>query len=93
MENIEQLRKRIDEVDKQILLSLHKRTEICQSIGLLKKAHGIPIHDFSRENHVYTHIKKTAVAMGLNPSHVEAIYSQIVNMCAIAQQAKERNSK
>jgi chorismate mutase len=91
MEGIKQLRRRIDEVDEQILRSLSKRTEICKSIGLVKDKHGIPIQDFPRENSVYAHIRERATELGLNPSHVEAIYRQIVNMCSTVQDLKEKN--
>jgi chorismate mutase len=93
MEDIKQLRKRIDEVDEQILQSLIKRTEICRSIGLVKEKHGIPIQDFPRENDVYAHIRERAVELGLEPSHVEAIYRQIVNMCSAVQDLNEKSEK
>ena len=86
MENIRQLRKRIDEVDEEILRSLGKRMEICRSIGLVKKKHGIPTQDFPRENDVYAHIKGKAANLGLDPTQVEAIYRQIVNMCSVIQE-------
>jgi chorismate mutase len=93
MEEIKQLRRRIDEVDEQILQSLSKRTEICRSIGLIKEKHGFPIQDFPRENDVYAHIRERAAELGLDPSHVEAIYSQIVNMCSVVQGLKEKSEK
>jgi chorismate mutase len=88
MENIRQLRKRVNEVDEQILRSLSQRAEICRSIGLVKDKQGLPIQDFPRENDVYAHIREKAVELGLDPSHVEAIYRQIVNMCSAVQAQK-----
>jgi chorismate mutase len=93
MEDIKQLRKRIDEVDEQILQSLSKRVEICKSIGLVKKKHGIPIQDFPRESDVYVHIKEKAADLGLDPAQVEAIYRQIVNMCGAVQELNENCEK
>jgi chorismate mutase len=93
VEDIKQLRKRIDEVDEQILQSLSKRTEICKSIGLVKKKHGIPIQDFPRESDVYAHVKEKAADLGLDPAQVEAIYRQIVNMCSAVQELKEHCEK
>lgn len=93
MEEIKQLRKKIDEVDEQILQSLSKRTEICRSIGLVKERHGIPIQDFPRENDVYAHIRERAAELGLNPSHLEAIYHEIVNMCSAVQYSKGKGEK
>ena len=88
MQEIKQLRKRIDEVDEQILQSLCERAAICRSIGLVKEKHGIPIQDYPRENGVYAHIRKKAAELGLDPYHVEAIYRQIVNMCSAVQGSK-----
>ena len=90
MDDINQLRKRIDEVDEQILQFLNKRTEICRSIGLLKKKQRIPIKDLPRENDVYAHIKKKAAGLGLEPVQVEAVYRQIVNMCTAVQELEEK---
>ena len=89
MDDVKQLRKRINEVDEQILHSLSKRTELCKSIGLVKKKQGIPIKDLPRENDVYTHIKEKAADLGLDPAQVETIYRQIVNMCSAVQDLKE----
>jgi len=91
MEEIKQLRERIDEIDEQILQSLSKRAEICKSIGSAKKKHSIPIQDLPRENDVYAHIKKKAADFGLDPAHLEAIYRQIVNMCSAVQELKEKS--
>jgi chorismate mutase len=82
------LRKRIDEVDEQILQSLSKRAEICRSIGLVKEKHGIPVQDFPRETDVYARIREKAEELRLDPAHVEAIYRQIVNMCSAVQDSK-----
>jgi chorismate mutase len=91
MQEIKQLRKRIDEVDEQILQSLSKRAEICRSIGLVKETHGIPIQDFPRETDVYAHIREKAAELGLDPAHVEAVYRQIVNMCSAVQDSKRKS--
>ena len=91
MQEIKQLRKRIDEVDEQILQSLNERAEICRSIGLVKEKTGLPIQDFPRENTVYANIKEKAAELGLNPAHVEAIYRQIVNMCSAVQDSKNKS--
>jgi chorismate mutase len=93
VEDIKQLRKRIDEVDEQILQSLRKRTEISKSIGLVKKKHGIPIQDLPRESDVYANVKEKAADLGLDPAQVEAIYRQIVNMCSAVQELKENCKK
>jgi len=91
MQDIQKLRKRIDEIDEQILLFLGERSEICRSIGLLKRENGIPITDTVRENEVYTKIKGKAPDFGLDVDQIEAIYRQIVNMCSSVQDLKEKS--
>jgi chorismate mutase len=91
MEDIQKLRKRIDELDEQILRLLGDRSEICRSIGLLKKEQGIPIIDEYRENQVYTNIRAKAADFGLDADQVEAIFRQIVNMCSSVQELKEKS--
>jgi chorismate mutase len=91
MQEIKQLRKKIDEVDEQILQSLSERVEICRSIGLVKEKNGLPIQDFPRENDVYAHIREKAADLGLGSSYVEAIYRQIVSMCSAVQDSEVGN--
>jgi|MudIll2142460700_1097286.scaffolds.fasta_scaffold03187_6 chorismate mutase len=90
MEDIQKLRKKIDEIDEHILRLLGERSEICRSIGLLKKDNGLPITDTIRENEVYSNIKSKAPDFGLEPEQVEAIFRQIVNMCSNIQELKEK---
>ncbi len=91
MQEIRQLRKRIDELDDQILQSLSERAEICQSIGFVKEKNRLPIQDSPRENDVYAHIRERAAKLGLDPSHIEAIYRQIVIMCSAVQNLKKKS--
>jgi len=93
MESINRLRKRIDELDEQILLDLSKRVEISKSIGLQKRRQRIPIKDAPRENYVYTHIKKRAAVLGLDAVCIEEIFRQIVNMCTAVQELEEKSTK
>ncbi len=91
MEDIQKLRKKIDVIDENILRLLGERSEICRSIGLLKKENAIPITDTIRENEVFTNIREKASDFGLDADQVEAIYRQIVNMCSGVQELKEKS--
>ena len=90
-EDIQKLRKRIDAIDENILRLLGERSEICRSIGLLKKESGIPITDTMRESEVYSNIRGKAPDFALDADQVEAIYRQIVNMCSSIQELKEKS--
>ena len=91
MQDIQKLRKRIDEIDEQILRFLGERSEICRSIGLLKKENEMPITDAIRESEVFSNVRGKAVDFGLDADQAEAIYRQIVNMCSSVQELKEKS--
>ena len=60
-EDLQTLRKRVDEIDTQILKAISERIAICQKIGEYKKQQGLPIRDQKREQEVYSKNKKRAV--------------------------------
>ena len=91
MEDIQKLRKKVDEIDENILRLLGERSEICRSIGLLKKQNELPITDVIREGEVFSNIRGKAADFGLDADQVEAIYLQIVNMCSSVQELKEKS--
>jgi chorismate mutase len=91
MEGIQKLRKKIDVLDENILHLLAERSEICRSIGLLKKENTLPITDAPRENEVFANVRGKAPDFGLDADQVEAVYRQIVNMCSSVQELKEKS--
>ena len=86
MDELQLFRKRIDEIDDQILLALCERVKICKVIGAAKKRYGTPIKDLSREKEVYNRIKEQSAQLGFNAGQVEAVYREIVNMCSTVQE-------
>ena len=86
MAEISKKRKKIDEIDDQILLALCERVKICKAIGDAKKKQGMPIRDLSRESEVFKRIKEKAFQIGLNAGQIEAVYREIVNMCSAVQE-------
>jgi len=86
MSEIQKLRKKVDEIDEQIIIALHERVKTCTAIGLIKKKKGLPVRDVTRENVVFKRVKEKAPEFQLNPLQVEAIYREIVNMCSAIQE-------
>jgi chorismate mutase len=86
MTEIPKQRKKIDEIDDQILLALCERVTICKAIGDAKKKQNMPIRDLSRESEVFKRIKEKSAKIGLNAGQVEAVYREIVNMCSAVQE-------
>ncbi|MFQ6115626.1 MAG: chorismate mutase [bacterium] len=86
MEKISQLRKRIDEIDEQILRFLKERIDICKNIGTIKREHGLPVKDPHRENEQYARITELASKLRLDPQEVRAVYQEIIAMSIRAQE-------
>jgi chorismate mutase len=86
MEEIPKLRKKVDEIDDQILSALRERARICKVIGSAKKKQDMPIKDSLRENEIYKRLKEKSAQFGLDSTQVEAVYRQIVNMCSAVQE-------
>jgi chorismate mutase / prephenate dehydratase len=86
MDEIQQLRKKVDAIDDQILNALHERVKTCKSIGDSKKKQGKPVRDILREKDLYERVKERSIRLGLNSGQVEAVYREIVNMCSAVQE-------
>ena len=85
MEDIQTLRKRVDDIDCQILKALSDRVAICRKIGEYKKQHNLPIRDQFREKEVYDKVRDRAVEFKLEPLQIEVLYREIVNICSDIQ--------
>ncbi|RLI39575.1 chorismate mutase [Candidatus Bathyarchaeota archaeon] len=92
MEKISPLRKRIDEIDEQILRFLKERIDICENIGAIKREHGLPVKDVEREKEQYMRIAKLASKLGLDPKEVRAVYQEIIAMSIRAQERESYRS-
>jgi chorismate mutase len=86
MDEILQLRRKVDKVDDQIILALCERVKVCEAIGVAKKKRGLPVRDASRENEVYKRIKEKSVQFQLDPAQIERVYREIVNICSAVQE-------
>ena len=86
MAEIPKLRKKVDEIDDQILTALCERVKVCKAIGSAKKKQGMPIRDTSREDEVFKRIKEKSAQFGLDSGQVEVVYREIVNMCSAVQE-------
>ena len=86
MDELERYRKKVDEIDDQILKLFTERVKICMAIGLVKKKRGKNVRDVSREKEVYQRVKEKSAELGLDSQRVEAVYREIVNMCSAVQE-------
>jgi chorismate mutase len=56
--DISDWRKKIDELDRQLVELLSQRAQAAHEIGKLKLAAGMPIYEPDREQSVFTNVKK-----------------------------------
>ena len=61
-ESLENLRKKINLIDYQLLRLLKKRGDIVNKIGILKKEHGIELHHPEREKEIIKKLIKNNLA-------------------------------
>jgi chorismate mutase/prephenate dehydratase len=85
MNELLELRKKIDEIDEKIVNLLAERTNLIRRIGQLKRELKLPIKDLKREREIYSRIIKIAKDKGLNESFVKNIFEEIIAMCSYEQ--------
>jgi len=79
MNEIDNLRRDIDVIDKKILDLLNMRGEIVKKIGAYKKQKKIDIYQPTREKEVIDRLKSSSNI--LKPSSIEFIWKEIIGAC------------
>ena len=85
MERLADLRKKIDEVDEQMLTLLRKRVTIAEQIGKVKTEKVLPIRDEQREREVLDRVASKAEVKGINPENARRIFREIIELSVEAQ--------
>jgi chorismate mutase/prephenate dehydrogenase len=75
---LDQLRERIDAVDRDLLGVLARRLEVVSEIAEYKRAHSLPIRDLDRERQILERRSAEARQLGLARGVVESIYRLIL---------------
>ena len=77
---IEDVRKEIDHVDREIIQQITRRQELAGKIARIKFHDGIPIHDEGRTKIVLEGIFKRAVEAKIDPVAVQKIFEILIAM-------------
>ena len=92
---IEELRIRIDELDRQLVELLSERARAAQMIGHLKAATSLPVYEPNREKIIYANVR--AANKGPLPDiELTHIYERIIDVMRSLQKnelASERNAR
>ena len=82
--NIEELRIRIDELDRQLVELLNERARAAQMIGRMKAATSLPVYEPDRERIVYANVR--AANKGPLPDiELTHIYERIIDVMRALQ--------
>ena len=76
--SLEEMRKKVDEVDDKIVRLIAERIRDSQPIGDEKKKSSQPVEDTAREEKVLAHIKTIAREEKLDEKAIQNIYRQII---------------
>jgi chorismate mutase/prephenate dehydratase len=79
--SLDDLRKKIDEIDSRIVELIGERMQIAEEIGLDKKEKNKLIEDRERELRVLENVRNIARAKNINQNDIENIYGQIMDAC------------
>lgn len=82
--SLDDLRKRIDDLDDGILKLLDERARVVTDIARAKQAAGHPTYDPERERRVLERL--TARAAGFPPEAIRAVYREVMSACLALQE-------
>ncbi len=85
---MEDLRRKIDEADADIVKLIGERIRIAEEIGREKKKLGKQIVDIEREKRVLENVKSIAQGESISQEDIEGIYRQIVTACKRVQEVE-----
>lgn len=85
-DEIAPLREEIDRLNNETLDKLRERVEVALRIAEVKRRHGVPIVDRSREEAVLDHVGDLAANRGLDPMSVRRIFREIIDLCVEAEE-------
>lgn len=82
-------RKKIDELDQQIVKLISERAAAAQQIGKLKQTDKLPVYEPDREKYVFENVK-SANPGPLPNEEMQHIYERIIDVMRTLQRREEK---
>ncbi|WP_020501545.1 chorismate mutase [Sciscionella marina] len=79
LDELEALRRELDELDTSIVDLLAKRFEVTGRVGVLKRDADVAAVDHEREREMFARLRDRARDKGISPELVESLYRLIVS--------------
>jgi chorismate mutase len=92
---LEELRSRIDELDRQLVELLNERARVVQAVGQMKAASAMTVYEPNREKLVYANVRATNKGP-LPANELQHIYERILDVMRALQRnelASERHAR
>jgi len=80
------LREEINVLNEEILEKIGERVEVSLRIGDVKRKHGVPVVDRTREAAVLDHVGGLAADRGLDSEGVRRVFREIIELCVKAEE-------
>jgi chorismate mutase len=77
MDNMDDLRERINSIDDELLKLFNERAKLALEIGKMKRTLGLPIHIPSREEQIITRVPQENPGP-LPPTSIVRLYQQVI---------------
>jgi chorismate mutase/prephenate dehydrogenase len=84
--NLDQLRQRLNQVDRELIRLARERQEIVGQIGAYKIAQSVPTRDYERERDVLKAARDLAESIGLEPGLAESIMNLLIRSSLTRQE-------
>lgn len=84
--SLEPLRKRLSELDRELLRLAAKRQKVADEIGIVKRQAGLPTRDFAREKEVMQYARTAAQAEGLPQDLAESLLRLLIRASLTTQE-------
>ena len=78
MQELEQLRTEIDEIDTQLLDLLAKRQLVVTKVGEFKQKHSIQVFDAAREEYLYKFHRRLSAKYNLSFDFIKDLFAMIM---------------
>jgi chorismate mutase len=82
--DISDWRKKIDDLDEQIVSLISQRAEAAKAIGELKKTADLPVYEPNREQNVFDHVR-AANPGPLADTEIQHVYERIIDVMRTLQ--------
>ena len=88
--DISEWRKKIDEIDEQIVDLISQRAQAARAIGELKRNSDIPVYEPKREQQVFDHVR-AANKGPLDNAEMLHVYERIIDVMRTLQRKDKRS--